>query len=976
MPDYTKLQSIFRMMSPQDIHGVHGNSLGNTNQSIGIDVLKTLFDQQGGGAITAPEMKQALLSISSGTSEEQKKELHSAIRFYSSEGNLTDESIDWHVKIPGISDNRALEPLGEFERIIGSRQSLADRGKRMAIVLSTSNFISPAVRKASGAELFLNFIPTHIMSRCVPYLNVEMVFDRPVNAANKLSSPGLLRFLLGANDASKNSSSNFSQGTANSLMMNANRIASQPQVGSVQTNEHTVAGMEMFTSPQTLVNPSQVQEGSRYVPVLDPFRPLASIESLTINVSPTVGTYSYKRATLTIKLHDRSRLSEIADLIKPLVYTKTTVWLTYGWRHPPEQNNPYADFINDNMLVREPYGIVNSGYSFDSVGQVTVTLELFTKGARELRDIRITGLSETFGDIYRQIQSLAEDISTYRRQLNLDKPTGLNKEIRSFQVLEAGERGEFPDLKPSEVQSTISSLQRSLSSSGGKIDQGAATNLIDTLKKLYEQQSDEKKQLKFSFKERLENQVIATVNNLFDELQTGPDPFLMTGSRDELRLAQMGTHVKRSPFAELGDSYNKIRQGQKSTPGAMKFRKRLVSFGKIFSTFVGRGVVAIPGLDELQLFFYNFNERAGRASSQNIAEFPIDISVFFEQFKEHVARHRSDNITLEEFLKLIVQAQLGDVRGVGYGFFSHFEPFDPKNPEPQLKKGKNVEGEFEDAYAGRHNKLGPFKMPAIEIHLETTYATKAGKKVDLLRSFDQASRLDFGRRSDNYVRIMRIHVYDRQVNPYPLATSLLTRDDAGTDAQLIRTELLSDKYRDAVTKGFDGLPNDIQRSLQQDQSHGVVIEDLVSNDKIKKFVSKLIPTITYGGNASNVSNISIVTKQDAMLTSVQMMSHQSGRPGVIQPNGGGTGGLPLRIIPASVTMNCLGCPLLEYMQIYFCDMHTGTTVDNAYGITGLTHVITPGKFETQLNMTWFDSYGRYESPSTFLKEVLKIQIPT
>ena len=967
--DYSELSAIFRMMTPGDLFGLPKTALGSSqsDRSVVIDVIKTLFDQPGGGAITAPEMKQALADkLSKATDSALKKQFNETIRFYSSEGNGIDPSVDWYTYVPK-QDQSELEQLGKFETIIGAQTPLSDRGKRMAIMISTSNFITPAVRKAANAELFLNFIPSYVMSRCVPYLNAEFVFDRPLNQNNKLAAPSLMRFLLGAVDTTGDVAKNFPPGSANALMVEGNQVVRTNSTTAVQDSEQTVMGMEMFTSPQTLVNPSAPTPGSRYVSVIDPFRPFASIEGLTINVTPTVGTFSYKKATLTLKIHDRSRLSDLADLIKPLVYTKTTVWLTYGWRHPPEDKNNYARFINDNMLVREPYGIVNAGYTFDAVGQVTLTLELFTKGVRELRDIRITGLSESFEDIMRQIGSLAEDISTYRQQLHLDSPTGLNKEIRSFQVLESAERGEFPDLKPADVQKSISSLQKSLSTSGGKIDQSAANSLISALQKLYATEGGQKAQ-KFVFKESLERQVSSTVNSLFKELENGPDPFLMTAARDTKRIAQL-PGSKAHPFVDLAEKYNKIR----SAKDAPKFKKRLVSFGKIFSVFVGRGVASIAGLDELQIFFYNFNERAARAAGTSIAEFPIDLSIFYEQFKDHVNRNRSDHITLEEFMKLVIQAQLGDVRGVGYGFFSHFEPYDPKNTDAKLKK--NQEQSFEDDYAGKNNGLGPFKMPTIEVYVESTYATAEGSKVDLLTTFNQAARVDFGRRADSYVRVMRIHVYDKQVDPYPMSTSLLGRDDQNVDPKTVREELLSDQYKDAIQKGFDGLPKDIQDKLKQDPKHGIVINDLVSNDKIKKFVAKTLPTLIYGGNASTIISANVSSKQDPLLTSVQMMANKSGRPSVTQPNGGGTGGLPLRIIPASVSLNTMGCPLLDFMQLFFIDFNTGTTIDNVYGITGLVHNITPGKFESQLTMTFYDAYGRFEAPGTLLSEVAKIQVP-
>lgn len=955
-PDYTHLENIFQMMSPISVYGTSKSSFGQDNDNAAYAVFKALFEQPGGGAVTIQEMRKSLQSLLSGVSEEEKKKFSDVIRIYSSEGHGIDSS-EWYTKIQS-SDQTSLVKLGDFRTIIGSKVSLSERNKKMSLIQSTSNFITPGVRKTSAAELFLNFIPTHVAQRCVPYLSAEFVFDRPVNGTTKLSTPSLLKFLLGSRDTSE-----FLQGSANDILFNGNKIVNE------QSEQH-VMGMEMFTSPQTLLNPTRSSNSTRYVDILDQFRPFASIENLTVNVTPTVGTFSYKKATLTLKLHDRSRLTEIADLIKPLVYTKTTVWLTYGWRHPVEKNNQYANFINDNMLTREPYGIVNASYTFDAVGQVSVVLELFTKGIRELRDIRITGLSESFEDIKRQIASLAEDIATYRQQLNLDKPTGLNKEIRSYQVLEAAERGEFPDLKPIEVQGAISSLQKSLSSTGGRVDSSSANKLVDTLKKLYAFNGTNKEQ-RFNFKERMERQVSATVNSLFDELSMGPDPFLMSSLRDSERIQKIGG--KPHPFSQLIDQYHKVRSTQTSET-KLTFRRRIVSFGKIFSVFVGRGVVSIQGLDEMQIIFYNFNERAGRAASVNIAEFPVDLSIFYEQFKEHVEQYRSDHITLEEFMKLVIRAQLGDVRGVGYGFFSYFEPFDPKNNDAQLKK--NQEQNFENAYAAANDKKGPFKMPAIEVYVESTYATSSGKKADLLTTFEQAAKVDFGRKVEQYSRVLRIHVYDKQVNPYPLATSLLKRDDASPiNAQFTRQELLSDQYKDAIVKGFNGLPSDIQEKLRQSKDHGVVIDDLVSNDKIKKFVSKLLPTLVYGTNASGISTANVASKQDPMLTSVQMMANRSGRPSVTQPNGGGTNGLPLRVIPTSMTINTLGCPLLDFMQLWFIDFNTGTSIDNVYGVTGLTHTITPGKFDSQMTMTFYDAYGQYESPATLLQQVAQIQIP-
>jgi hypothetical protein len=57
------------------------------------------------------------------------------------------------------------------------------------------------------------------------------------------------------------------------------------------------------------------------------------------------------------------------------------------------------------------------------------------------------------------------------------------------------------------------------------------------------------------------------------------------------------------------------------------------------------------------------------------------------------------------------------------------------------------------------------------------------------------------------------------------------------------------------------------------------------------------------------------------------------------------------------------------MQQYFVDLGTGTTVDNLYNITGLTHNISPGNFQTEIKLTFSDAYGQYESPQDFSKQI-------
>src|ERR1700681_1834490 len=80
-----------------------------------------------------------------------------------------------------------------------------------------------------------------------------------------------------------------------------------------------------------------------------------------------------------------------------------------------------------------------------------------------------------------------------------------------------------------------------------------------------------------------------------------------------------------------------------------------------------------------------------------------------------------------------------------------------------------------------------------------------------------------------------------------------------------------------------------------------------------------------------------------------------------EPNGSSQGGVPLRTIPAQLDMSIHGCPLFCINQQFFFDAKTGTSIDNIYLVTHLSHVIKAGSFTTQVKCTPLDSYGTYES---------------
>ena len=201
--------------------------------------------------------------------------------------------------------------------------------------LATIQFHHPALnfskRDSGAAAVFLSALPTLEISKCVPYVDVQVISARKSveDTADGNSRIGdgisLFKFLNGRSVIGSETERKMVSGLPGNLL-------SPSLLDTTEPSKTTVAGMEVFTSPQTLVNgdephtdlgPYVPNEGgkdlvpARRTSVADKFRPFMTLESLNVSITPTVGTLTTKQATMAFKLHDRSRLHEISDLVTP-----------------------------------------------------------------------------------------------------------------------------------------------------------------------------------------------------------------------------------------------------------------------------------------------------------------------------------------------------------------------------------------------------------------------------------------------------------------------------------------------------------------------------------------------------------------------------------------------------------------------------------------------------------------------------------
>lgn len=891
------LNQFFRIIQPSDLLGKYDIvDLSKANNKVDSDknnnflgqlvglFINTGENQGSAGILTLQEIVEKINYFQTQAKGEEKDLLHNFIRVFSQTKVRGSDDVYWKGK-----KGDALS----WDTVLGSPQ--AGSKPKLGVIQSASPFVSQNVRDVNNIALFMNVIPTLELARAVPMLEVKFQFQRPkLEGRNELRVPSLLKFLNGATVPR-----NADEEMALALSDTQKAIDGSDQ-------EVFKAGTELFVSPQTLINPSKLGTTARFAPVIDSFRPFMSIDSFEISATPKTGLFSFKTAKLILTLHDRSRLGEISDLVRPEVYTNTTLSISYGWSHPDkiDGGNSFGDLINRMKIQNEKYGIINCGFAFDQVGQCKITLELAAKGTQELRVINIADDKEYQNNI-KKLNELSALIADLREKAGYARPEGLTKEVRAYQILDVAERGELVfDFKDKEVNDLINKLKKSKDGPNTQ----AAQQLADKLKDIFS-----KDKQKPGMVESLKKTIDSNIQKKFLLLQQGEDPFL---DRDDSLVQKFNLESRDN---------------------------RVCSLAKVFLTFVGGAYQSVENIDEIQFMFYQFNPNAGKLGSTNIGSFPVDISYLKKIFEEHAKSKGNPNMTVYEFVLLLQGAIINDPRAIGYGLREFYSPRVDTSKQPELIKGK----EIEDILAKAVKNNGSFKWPVVEAYIETL----AGRPVQQGETAADKIQHD----------IMRIHIYDKVASPYEPMMQLV-RSQAGLQ-EIIKPDPKSSGFG----KGTAGVEESVNLANQaglnlkfDDKTRTLTVQSPTNVEDMKRFIAQVLPTITYGSNNTAVINANLQTQQNQLLSTVQML-RTAGRQNTTEPNGSGVGGIPLRTIPAQLDMNTFGCPLLNVNQQFFIDFKTGTTIDNIYLVYSLNHTIKQGKFESHLKFVPLDAYGVYES---------------
>jgi hypothetical protein len=914
-----------------------------------------------------------------------------------------------------LENNVYFPNLSRAVPVLPEEQSQADFKNRIVALRMDHPLLMSGEKNAELLTVFFNSVPTLEFTRATPVLNIKFFSTRQTIQDQKLSAITLQKFVEGARD--------IGQPTPSNVSLYAFARSNQIPTGSVNGNRrsavnfdtYTVTGLELFRMPQSMQNvEGSKQTENHLAPIIDPFRPLASIKSFSVEVRSAYGLQGTRTATLEIVLHDRSRMAEFADFVKPDRFGETFLEVEYGWLHPDtEENvNPYADLLNLTRSV-EHFTIITSNFNFDEVGQVNITLNLIGRGTAESTELSIVGeaASGRIQTQIRQIERLSQTINrlgavVFPNQNGNSENSTHRREVRGLQGLSAAGDATNNLVLSGETLRNLRDLRATLNDRAQNARlRGPSTELQTSIDRLIgpitgrNPTGPGEDRLLASVSQTLNaeiRQILNRINQVSNNSRPTADNYyndVFLAGIPILAWNYIKTYIGRVREPARGSSENPNTDNQlpstgnnrsSALPAGLTLENltggptNVFSLGTLITAFVAKPLAALknsdgtPKFKEVQLYFYNFNNKAGWMSRCNISQFPVQVSYFIREYGRMRMENasRAVNLSVNEFLNFITSKIVDDVMNPAYGINTLYRI----NNEGQVEAiTRNFDSQMRYNMERANISGHPDFVPP-----QVTFETEALP----------ATRSDPSAASET---ILKIHIFDKACSPnnaYRELLTLATDNVLGTlssypgnteqreaNEQLARTQEGGNQNISDLQQNWRNLHNTV---VQEVGPRGLRLIDEVGTglngepvyrfsggpQRLKEYIMKGMPHIIYGAMGTAIKTAAVGSQSDPALNTINIQRSLNASP--VQPNGQQAGGVPLSVYPVELSMTSLGCPILRYGQEIFVDYNTNTSIDNMYFITGLQHKIEAGSFETTIKFTAVDAFGRYRNLITQL----------
>ena len=797
--------------------------------------------------------------------------------------------------------------------------------------------IGITVRDTSALQVFCSMIPAYAISRAVPYITAKIYTPHMVSSdgsETKTESLNLIRYLKGNVTYKK-------EDTLGAMILSM--TGSDKGVGFGPTK----GGMELFTAPQTMVyDPTDItNKFGSYAPI-DRFRPLMTLNDVSFEVvSAGAGMMSYKNASMNITLHDRGRLAEIVSLVKPGMYSSTEIELEYGWSADPRSGNAeasdageltgfatqddvFTQFV-DSLRVKEKYQVVNSTFKFDDAGQVNVSITLAMKGASDLKSYDIS--DDSLKKKARDIKEIVEKIQTLLAK-NGEQAQTLFGETLLDAVSSPNSVLALDDEDLVKVKAAVSKLAGQSAKKGGDY-----TTLNESMSVLFAGTGSKS----VDFQAAAKNSVDTILKEILKEAEIFP------ASKNILQNKEFSAAEK------------------KLLVGAKPYNQ--ISLGKVLLAFVGIPLAKSGQFDEIQFIFNKINNRAGFVRGLSIAAFPLDSDLLAATLTQLYSKNLS--VSLSTFIGTLGQAQVNNIAHKAYGFSGSYKT-DKESGEIEILDDQQDEVDTQLAAAGIYDLN--FQLPSLQVMPECVpHANDATKTILRIHVMDGActphqtyaeainsARTDssffvdsYALSSDNKLFPSAGGVYSKDMDPAVVGSERVADINKMIDVGVLKAVIVtsSTEVKQEDQKVAAAYKLDLSRLFSS------------GDPKLaKKFLSEGLPTMRYGTSAGMIKSISLSSISDpalATINTIKMDDAAGDNPANVREKG-----LPLTISPTEVSVDMLGCPIINFGQSVYIDFGTNTTADNIYACTGLSHKFAPGEFSTSAKFTLnIGAYGIYNS---------------
>jgi hypothetical protein len=408
-----------------------------------------------------------------------------------------------------------------------------------------------------------------------------------------------------------------------------------------------------------------------------------TINKLDLDVQAAAGLIAYKSGTLSLVLHDRTRMKQIAGFLDPSLQGLhgPNITIEFGWSHPSEPGNVLGRFLNESR-VKETYIIVNSNFTMEKDGSVNIDLSIAQISGRLFTSIPF----ETSAELTDSIKKINHTIKKILASLGVEsyKSTeNVNLSMFDFNITSINEES------TKKIYKIINKLLKRIEniymlvdvSAVGPVNMSAVEEQYQFLLELLIGSKDNTlkisnnviNNIKSNLSRTLIVDLIWIINNTIKLKE------LYSNSRSDNFLKKIIPNIttEADPFFdrvlfELLRSDSDIRK-------KLKDPKDYVTFGAIVSGLIATHLPKEKRFTDIQLYSYTCNSNCGYMSNRNIFSILIKISDLKEKIKDIIENNAQ--ISLQGFITNIYTDLVRTEENHSWGIFDLYEEIKNK-PDP------------------------------------------------------------------------------------------------------------------------------------------------------------------------------------------------------------------------------------------------------------------------------------------------------